>query len=484
LFLSCHFDFLPLTFNFLKSMEVSPFRGIRYNQRIVGDLAQIICPPYDIITPEQQKLYYKKSDYNTIRLEFPEPTGDRYQRAAITFQQWLKHGILQLDSVSSFYLHDHHFEYSGEMKVRRGLIARVKLEPWGSGIYPHEETSPKAKSDRLQLMRACRANFSPLFSLYHDSERKVTPILSHVAQKKPLMSLRVPILSGRSNLPGSNEVHILWVITEPETKRELSQFLSSQPLYIADGHHRYETALTYQQERTKEQSDSFDSSVIATLNGVKRKQSLTGKGAFNYVMIELVDFSDPGLLVLPLHRLVRGIAPSALAELEKQLENFFTLEFVSLSEDSLAPCHCERSALFVIASEAKQSHRSQGIVLGVLGLHAGALVLLRRRQDISLEAMMPGNRSQAYREFGVSILNHIILDAVLSGAKDLDVAYTVDLKEAYQQIKEGKYQLAFLLNPPQLKMVKAVADAQDRMPSKSTYFYPKLPAGLIINPLD
>jgi uncharacterized protein (DUF1015 family) len=426
-------------------MEVSPFRGIRYNQRIVGDLARVICPPYDVISPEQQKLYYKKSDYNTIRLEFPaeglESTAEHYQGAAITFQQWLKHGILQLDSVSSFYLHDHRFEYSGEMKIRRGLIARVKLGPWGSGIYPHEETSSKAKSDRLQLMRACRANFSPLFSLYHDSERKVAPILSRIAQEKPLISLRAE----RSNLPDSNEAHTLWAITDSKSKRELSQFLASRPLYIADGHHRYETALTYQQERVK-------------------KQSLTSKGAFNYVMMELVDFSDHGLVVLPLHRLVRGIASSLLVGLGDRLGNFFALESIPLKAGS-----CQLPA---------------NSCLGILGLQPGSLVILKRRQDISLEAMMPGNRSQAYREFGVSILNHIILDQVLSGAKDLDVAYTVDLKEVYQQIKKGKYQLAFLLNPPQPEMVKAVADARDRMPSKSTYFYPKLPAGLIINPLD
>jgi uncharacterized protein (DUF1015 family) len=444
LFLSCHFDFLPLTFNFLKSMEVSPFRGICYNQRIVGDLTQVICPPYDVITPEQQRLYYKRSDYNAIRLEFPEPTGDRYQRAASTFQQWLKGGILQLDRVSSFYLHDHHFEYSGEKKVRRGLIARVKLEPWGSGIYPHEETSSKAKSDRLQLMRACRANFSPLFFLYHDSERKVAPIVSHVAQKKPLISLQAK----RSSLPDSNEAHILWAITDPETKQELSQFLSSQPLYIADGHHRYETALTYRQERAQEQSDSC-------------KLSADG---FHYVMMELVEFSDPGLVVLPLHRLVRGIASSILVGLGDQLRNLFALEAVPLKADS-----CQLPA---------------DSCLGILGLQLGSLVVLKKRQDISLEAMMPANRSRAYREFGVSILNHIILDDVLSGVKDLDIAYTVDLKEAYRQIKEGKYQLAFLLKPPQPEMVKAVADAQDRMPSKSTYFYPKLPAGLIINSLD
>jgi uncharacterized protein (DUF1015 family) len=463
--LGCHFDFLPFTFDFLKMMEVSPFRGIHYNQRIVGDLAQVICPPYDIITPEQQKRYYEKNDYNAIRLEFPagslEPTGDSYQRAAITFQQWLKHGVLQLDSVSSFYLHDHHFEHSGEKRVRRGLIAHVKLGPWGSGIYPHEETFPKAKGDRLQLMRACRANFSSLLSLYHDSEQKIAPILSRIAQEKPPMSLRAK----RSNLPDSNEAHTLWAITEPEIKRELSQFLSSQPLYIADGHHRYETALAYQQERAKE-------------------QSVTGKEAFYYVMLELVDFTDPGLVVLPLHRLVRGIAPSTLAELEKQLENFFALESVSLSEDFPAYSESKPFTLSVFTSEAKQSHKSQNIVLGVLGLRAGTLVLLRRRQDISLEALMPGNRSQAYRQFNISILNHIILDKILGLTSKENLAYTVDLKEAYQQIKEGKYQLAFLLNPPQPEMVKAVADAQDRMPSKSTYFYPKLPAGLIINLLD
>ena len=445
-------------------IEVSPFRGICYNQGIVGDLARVLCPPYDVITPEQQKLYYEKSNYNAIRLEFPaespEPTGDRYQRAAINFQQWLKHRVLQLDSVSSFYLHDHHFEYSGEKKVRRGLIARVKLEPWGSGIYPHEETFPKAKSDRLHLMRACRANFSPLLSLYQGSERKIASILSETSRAKPMIETSVLSPSTGGGQDEGGEAHTLWAISEPEIKRELSQFLSSQPLYIADGHHRYETALTYQQERAKEQSDSFDSSVIAS----GAKQSLTGKGAFNYVMLELVDFSDPGLVVLPLHRLVRSIAPSILGGLEDQLRNFFVLESVPLKAGS-----CQLPA---------------DSCLGILGLQPGSLVVLKRRQDIFLEAMMPGNRSQAYRQFNVSILNHIILDKMLGLTSKENVAYIVDLKEACQQIEEGKYQLAFLLNPPQPGMVKAVADAQDRMPSKSTYFYPKPPAGLIINPLD
>ena len=426
-------------------MEVTSFQGIRYNKNVVSDLAQVVCPPYDVITSEQQKSYYEESSYNAIRLEFPaasqEMTVDRYQRAATTFRQWLKQGILQLDSEASFYLHDHHFEYPGEKKTRRGLIARVKLEPWGSGIYPHEETFPKAKGDRLQLMRACRATFSPLLSLYHDSRQKIAPILSGITQENPLMSLHLK----RTSFPDSNEAHTLWAITEPEIKRELSQLLSTQPLYIADGHHRYETALTYQQERTQE-------------------QSATGKEAFNYVMLELVDFSDPGLVVLPLHRLVRGIAPSILRELGDKLKNFFVPEFVPL--------------------KAGDCQLPTDSCLGILGLQPGSLVLLRMRRDISLEAVMPGNRSRAYREFDVSILNHIILEKIMGITPKEEIAYTVDVKEAHQRINEAEYQLAFLLNPPQPEMVKAIADAQDRMPAKSTYFYPKLPAGLVINPLD
>jgi uncharacterized protein (DUF1015 family) len=422
-------------------MEVSPFRGIRYNQRVVGDLAQVICGPYDVITPEQQRLYYKKSGYNAIRLEFPEPITNRYQRAAMTFRQWLKQGILQYDSVSTFYLHEHEFRCLRKKMVRRGVVARVRLGPWGSGIFPHEETSSKAKSDRLQLTQACRANFSPLFSLYQDSKQKIAPIIHCVAQEKPLMSFRV----GQGNFPDPDEAHRLWAVTDPEIRRELGELLSSRPIYIADGHHRYETALTYQQRRTEE-------------------QCLGGSEAFNYVMMELVEFSDPGLIILPLHRLVRGIVHSSLVGLVDRLRDFFAIESVALRTGSW--------------------HLPVDSCLGVLGPQVDAVVVLKRRQDVSLEAMMPGSRSQTYREFGVSILNHIVLDGVLSGAKDMEIAYTVDLEEARQQIREGKYQLAFLLHPPQVETVKTVADAQDRMPCKSTYFHPKLPAGLVINPLD
>ena len=439
--------------------EVHPFRGIRYNQETVKDLARVICPPYDVITSEQQKFYYERSDYNAIRLECAleqagdTTTNDRYSRAAITFQQWLKEGILRIDDSPAFYVHDHYFTYLGERRRRRGLIARVKLEPWGDGIYPHEETFSKAKRDRLQLMRSCQANLSPLFALYQDSEQKIALILHEASQDKPIMSLRVK----RSNLPDSDDKHIIWAITDSGFQQQIRRSLSGQPLYIADGHHRYETALAYQQERAQ---------VIAS----EAKQSLTGKEAFNYVMMTLVDFSDPGLIILPVHRLVRGIAYSTLAGLENHLEHFFILESVPLTEGLINSLELE------MAGE---------VVLGILGLKPGFLVLLRQRQGISLEGVMPEKHSEVHRRLAVSLLNYIVLNRMLELVQDSeDMAYTVDTTDAYQQIREGKYQLAFLVTSPSLTVLKTVVDAKDRMPRKSTYFYPKLPAGLIINSLS
>ena len=422
-------------------MEVVPFRGIRYSEPVVGDLTKIICRPYDVITPEQHRLYYDKSNYNAVRLEFPEPTVDGYQGAAVTYRQWLEQGALNCDGPPAFYLHEHEFEYSGRKMLRRGLVARVKLEPWGSGISPHEETASEAKTDRLQLMQTCRANFSPLLSLYHDSHHQIAAALHRVAQEEPVMSLSAE----PSNFPDPDEAHRVWTVADPDVKRELGDLLSAQPIYIADGHHRYETALTYRQERTQGRSPG-------------------DSGASDYVMMELVEFSDSGLVVLPLHRLVRGISPSSLASLTDRFRDFFNVEVVALGTGSW--------------------HLPVSSCLGVLGLRPDCLVVLNKRQDSALATMMPSGRSQTYRELCVSILNHVVFERILSEAKDIEIGYTVSIEEARQRIGDGKYQLAFLLHPPRVEMIKSVADARDRMPAKSTYFHPKVPAGLVINPLD
>ncbi|GAI78778.1 unnamed protein product, partial [marine sediment metagenome] len=197
--------------------EVIPFRGIRYNPGIVGNLADVICPPYDVITPQQQNYYCKKSGYNAIRLEYVKDQhhdnamSSKYSEAASTFQRWLKEGVLQFDDHPAFYLHDHYYTYLGETKRRRGLLACVKLEPWYSGVYPHEETFSKVKKDRLQLMRTCHTNFSSIFTLYQDLDGKIARILSEVSQGKPIIELS-----------DSGESHVVWMITEPESIHQIS----------------------------------------------------------------------------------------------------------------------------------------------------------------------------------------------------------------------------------------------------------------------
>lgn len=423
--------------------EICPFRGIRYNQEMVGDLASVICPPYDVISPEGQRAYYQKSDYNIVRLEhgmgLPEDTetDNRHSRANATFSRWLKDGILQANAVPSFYVHEHSFSYPNIRKRRRGLIACVRLEPWESRVvFPHENTVPGIKSDRLELMRACAANFSPLLGLYEDPGQKVTQLLISQTKRKPLI-----------DFTEAGETHKLWVCSEPEFVQRVSHFLAPKPIYIADGHHRYETALAYRDERRQSAS------------------SVTGNEAFNFVMMTLVPFSDPGLMALPLHRLMRGIPSQTLAEFRNQLDPLFEMESFPLGETGLPDVG--------------------GATIRVLGLELGSLVALRLRQSVSLEEVMPEHHSQAYKKLNVSIVQHLIIENLLGSSGEADsVAYIPEAEQARQQVESGEYQLAFLLNPIPVTTIKAIADANDRMPGKSTYFYPKLPTGLVINRLE
>jgi uncharacterized protein (DUF1015 family) len=447
--------------------DLCPFKGVRYNASVVKDLGKTICPPYDVITPEQQRAYYEKDVHNVIRLEYPaEQPGDdaesnRYARAAACFHKWLDDKVLEVEQASAFYLHDHYFTHTGEERRRRGLIARVRLQPWYQGIYPHEETYSKAKSDRLQLMRACRASFSSILALYHDWTQGVAEVLSKAERKKPIIECSCERCEGFS----PNESHLVRRIDEPTLISQIIKLLADLPLYVADGHHRYETALAYQQERAQAiGSPGTESGETAA------GSCIAGNEAFNYVMVELVAFSDPGITVLPIHRLLRGVSASALAELRKKLEHVFSVESVSVTK--------------ALISDLK-GRMPDGALLGILGLDLGCLLLLRQRQDMPIEAMMPKGRSQAYKNFDVSILSDLILDGMLGFAGSHEhIAYSVDMDEVWQAINKGDYQLAFLVNEPEAGVIKAIADAKDRMPRKSTYFYPKLPAGLVINSLD
>lgn len=425
--------------------EIRPFRGVRYNQELVGDLAKVICPPYDIITPELQQELYRRSVYNFVRLEYgreqPQdtPTNNRYTRSATLLRQWLEQGVLVIDPRPAIYLHRHYFSYQGKDYSRRSLIALVRLEPEKMTVRPHEGILIEHKSDRLSLLWALEANTSPILALYHDERDELSPLLTAQEQTEPIASL------------SGEEGHKLWAITEPKLIQKLSANLANQPLYIADGHHRYESALTYRQER------------------ISCASSVSGEEGFNFVMMSLVHFADPGLLILPPHRLVRGLSSAAIGRLKEGLSLFFSIEKLPLN-----PHVWQQVDHFLAGDEADETR------LAIFGCAEDSLLLLKLNAPDKASELMPCFHSKLYKRLNVSILDHVILEKLLGlGGDETNIGYTYSQEEAVSRVEEGEYQLAFILGPVKPELIKAVADAGERMPRKSTYFYPKAPAGLV-----
>ncbi|HEY6285059.1 MAG TPA: DUF1015 domain-containing protein, partial [Ktedonobacteraceae bacterium] len=297
--------------------DVQPLRGLRYNNAVSSILAQVITPPYDVISEEAQAKYYARNPYNIIRLELgmDEPgdtyLNNRYTRAAATFAEWRANSILQQEATLCYYLYQQIFAYNAQTYIRTSLLARVRLEPWSARIVlPHEYTMAKPKDDRLKLLRACVTNLSPIMSLYDDPQGRMRRLLSSYAEKAEVQIT-----------DEVNEVHRLHPITDENQIALIQNFFAERQLYIADGHHRYETALNYREE------------VLA----MHRK--LDAKDAANFVLMALNDIDDPGLLVLPTHRLLFGLHQDALKKLTNQnLARYFTvqeLEGVEVSHDGL-----------------------------------------------------------------------------------------------------------------------------------------------------
>jgi uncharacterized protein (DUF1015 family) len=430
--------------------EIRPFHGVHYNPSLVKDLAKVICPPYDIISPQMQQELYQRSEYNFVRIEYgrelpqDKDTSNKYTRAAATLQNWLEQQILVADDKPALYIDEHHFTYQGKTNRRRSVNCLVKLEDWSKMIIrPHEGTLSRAKGDRLNLIWALQANTSPIMSLYEDRESKIASWLNKETKKKPAYSA--------ANING--ESHRLWSITNDDTINRISQSLKDQPLYIADGHHRYESALAYQRERHS-----------SSAPGEKEEP-------YDFVMMTLIDIADPGLIILPAHRLVRGLAPSAPDELLARLNAFFIVEEFSINKTDV------RSQINGLLSQDKDGSR-----LILCGLKKGRLLALTLRDADIVRPMFPAFHSELYQKLDVSIVDHVILEELLGLTHDkagsfLD--FVNDAPEALKKVLDGEYQLGIIVNPVKPWVIKAIADSGDRMPRKSTYFYPKVPAGLV-----
>lgn len=429
--------------------DIRPFRGVRYHPVMVNDLAPVICPPYDIIPPQMQSALYERSEFNFIRLEHARTLPDdnnsdnKYTRSSSTLEQWLAQGILAVDEAPAIYLHDHYFQYQDEEYRRRGIIALVRLEEWESrAIRPHEGTLADPRSDRLTLLRVLQANTSPILSLYEDPERRIALVLAARAKDEPLLHFRTD----------NGDKHVLWAISDVAVLGQIQQHLARQPLYIADGHHRYESALAYRREQR------------GNLAGPSKDEG------FDFVMMTLVDFADPGLVILPLHRLVRGLSTKKIGVALNGLTSFFQIDELPFHSSDVW------QKVDVFLNEAEPGR----IVLFTPG--GKRLLLLKPHDFKSLQKLMPEDSSEHYKKLAVSILDHVILEKLLSlrGEKEVEaLAYSYDQSNAASMVLSGEYQMAFLISPVKADMVKIVADVGERMPRKSTYFYPKLPSGLV-----
>ncbi|MBV9120107.1 MAG: DUF1015 domain-containing protein [Chloroflexi bacterium] len=408
--------------------DVRPFGGLRFSEQ---PLAQVIAPPYDVISPEMRSELYERSPYNVIRLELGRES-DPYAEAARTYEAWRNEGILRPDP-PSFYGYEQRFA----SRTRRGIIARVRLEPFSAGvILPHEETLNKAKEDRLRLLQAVKTNVSPIFMFYDDPNGELRADLDRVFAGDPLATAT----------DDEGEEHLLWRTDD----QRISHFFREKKLFIADGHHRYETALAYSQESGTENSA--------------------------FVMTVLVDFADPGLLVLPTHRLVHTLSAAMLRQLAEQLGDYF--EVVAAAETTSS------RALDAALAQLDTLDRPAYVLYGPRPQGLRILALKPEWRDYSFDT----SRSRAWNRLDVSVL-HAILGRILT-LRDADMSgqryfnYTRDPAEAIAAVDHGDAQLALLLRATPATAVRDVALAHDKMPQKSTYFYPKLATGIVLNPLD
>jgi uncharacterized protein (DUF1015 family) len=433
--------------------DVQPLRGIRYNSEVAGNLAQLVTPPYDVISEDAQARYYARSPYNIIRLELglDEPDdailNNRYTRAASTFAEWRAHSILQQDVTPCYYLYQQIFTHNGQIFTRTSLLARVRLEPWSARVVlPHEHTMAKPKDDRLKLLRACVTNLSPIMSLYDDPQGRIRRLLSSYAA-----SPEVQITDE------ANEEHHLHPITDEQQIALIQNFFDERQLYIADGHHRYETALNYREE-------------VRTMH-----RKLDINDAANFVLMALIDVDDPGLLVLPTHRLLFGLNQGALSALTSQrLAQYFTIHEPGTAEDSPKE---------LLERLAQVGASSPSCVIST-----AEQTWLLSLNDAGKVRMGESRHSSAWNELDVAVAHTLVLEALLGlKAEDMTagthIRYTRDAQQALNAVRDGEVQAALLLNATRVRQICDVAEADDRMPQKSTYFYPKLITGLVMNPV-
>ena len=417
--------------------DVQPLRALHYDSAVVGPLADVVAPPYDVIDDDQRAALIARSPFNVVAVDLPRGEPDPYAAAGELFESWQLQGAVVRDREPAVWAHTQ--DYSGpdgRTFTRRGFFCRVRIEDYGPGrVRPHERTHPGPKEDRLRLTRATRANVSPIFSLYSDPSHAAWDALAPATESAPWGEVA----------DGDGTVHRLWPVHDSEAIAAVQAATGDAELLIADGHHRYETMQAYAQE-------------------------IGGEGAHRYILMCLVALEDPGLTVFPTHRLVGGLDEGRQSALESALARDFDISEVPV--EKVAPPAQEQATPLALGYVNSRDERAFRLTL---------------KDQAIADAALPG-RSEAYRHLDTGVLEMLLLKGAL-GLSDEDIShfnglfYARDTAEALAMVRSGEYDAAFLMRPTPVGQVRDVAAAGENMPPKSTYFFPKLLTGLLFNPL-
>ena len=418
---------------------------MRYNTFLAGKIGELCCPPYDIISEEERLGYIAENEYNVIRLELPKEGGDVYKTAGEVLDMWRNTGVLVHEIKPAVYIYEEEFNAYNKRSSVKGIIVRVKVEEFSKGvILPHEFTLSKAKADRFNLMKATNCNFSQIYALYMDEEHTTLKTIDRLSDRKP----------DQTFTDNDHVTHKLWIITDEKVIEKLVNDFADRKLYIADGHHRYETALNYRN--------------YCRENGISKEGDPQ-----DYQMMYLVDMQHPGLVVFPTHRMVRDLESFDKDEVLKGCEEYFDIKKFT----SVGNINSE------LAKQYKQGKKAFGFYCG-----KGEWYLLVLK-DIEVMAKVLPDLSEASQQLDVSVLHSLILEKTMgidkeNMANQINLTYTKFFEEAIMKVDKGEFQCSFILNPTRVTEIRDVAAAGEKMPQKSTYFYPKMITGMVMNDLN
>jgi uncharacterized protein (DUF1015 family) len=428
---------------------------------MIRNLAQVVTPPYDVIHPEDQERFYDLHPQNIIRLDFGKdlpgdtPEDNRYTRAAQTLKIWEKDQLLVQDQVPALYLYKIHFSVPGqEVRIRTGFISLLGLETFDSGkVRPHEMTFSSFKRDRYQLFRNCQMQFCPIFSFYIDPEDRILSLLGDQAPQEPFIDF----------VDQESIRHQLWRVTDPSALINIRNHFADKTVYIADGHHRYETSLAYQSDMQREHPE------------------LDGTAAFNYTLMFFCPMEDPGLTIFPVHRALNRVSEIDPQVLEQKLDQYFSVEkipFVPENKEQIT-----REFLSRLENQGLQFH-----AFGLSIFPTSCFYLLTLKKEC-LESDWGEDLHPLLRRLDVVILSRLVFQKILGiQREELDqekiIEYQPDSLEILHWVEKGRSKMGFILNPTPIEQVRQIAEASLVMPRKSTYFYPKTLTGLVMNPLN